>query len=222
MASEIQNIIHESIIGSRAHGLHNEDSDYDYRKIYVAPTEDILSLGFKEKAINTISDKSDSVSYEIGHFLKLATKGNPTVLELLTKDNNFYTTKWSLKLMELLPNLYNPHDAYNAFTGYSHNQHKMFTKGGKRKYKFATAKIRTLYNLIDLFTKGEFRLAIPSDRLELLKDIRNGKLSDDAIMGFSGKLKSDAEKLLPNVKNNQDINKVNALLLEIRQKFWSK
>lgn len=28
------------LVGSRAHGLHNQDSDFDYRGVYVAPTSD--------------------------------------------------------------------------------------------------------------------------------------------------------------------------------------
>mgnify|MGYP001501964861 CR=1 FL=1 len=35
------------LVGSRAHGLSTETSDYDYRGVFVQPTETILSLGGK-------------------------------------------------------------------------------------------------------------------------------------------------------------------------------
>ena len=37
------------LVGSRAHGLADEDSDYDYRGVYVNATTDILSIGHKYK-----------------------------------------------------------------------------------------------------------------------------------------------------------------------------
>jgi len=42
-------IILKVLVGSRAHGLANKDSDYDYRAVYVLPTSKILSLGYKYK-----------------------------------------------------------------------------------------------------------------------------------------------------------------------------
>lgn len=75
-------LILKVLVGSQAHGLASPDSDYDYRGVYVIPTEEILSLNYKYKGSHWMEGKEDQTSYEIGHFLSLAIKCNPTILEV--------------------------------------------------------------------------------------------------------------------------------------------
>src|SRR5687768_1695702 len=70
------------IVGSTAHGLANENSDIDYRGVFVVPTSDLLSIGGVTQQTSWIEGQVDDTSWEIGHFLKMATKCNPTVLEV--------------------------------------------------------------------------------------------------------------------------------------------
>ena len=80
---ENKKIILKVLVGSRAHGLADENSDYDYRAVYVVPTSKILSINYKYVANTWIEGKEDNTAYEIGHFLKLACNCNPTILEVL-------------------------------------------------------------------------------------------------------------------------------------------
>ena len=215
-----------SLVGSRAHGLHREDSDYDWRGIFVQPTSEILSLGYKPHPIQWIEGKEDFTSYEIGHFLMLATKANPSVLELLVSPHmQTLETKgrnWGAELCLLLPYLYTPQDAFNAFCGYSHNQRKKLLedKDG-RKWKYSLAYIRTLYNLIDLLSTGSFRLAVSdAQRKSELEQIRDGGYTVGAVINKAEQLKDVAEQLLLTVVNKQDLNKVNTFLLDIRKALW--
>lgn len=73
-------IIFECIAGSRAYGTAIETSDTDIRYVYVLPLEDLLGLHQQEQANNP---SNDITGYELGRFLFLLAKGNPTVLELL-------------------------------------------------------------------------------------------------------------------------------------------
>ena len=75
-------VILKVLVGSRAHKLDDKDSDYDYRSVYVTPTSNILSLNAKYSKTNWIEGNIDNTSYEIGHFLHLATKCNPTIMEV--------------------------------------------------------------------------------------------------------------------------------------------
>lgn len=214
-------IIHKSLVGSRAHGLHNDDSDYDYRGIYVLPTEKILSLGFNYKGTSWIDGDVDNTSYEIGHFLLLATKANPSVLEVITRDSNVYVSPYSTQLMDLLPKLYDPKDAYNAFTGYSLNQRKkMLDDKEGRRLKFAVAYIRTLYNLIQLFSRGYFVLTHSDDEKRVLTDIKKDKFSNGDIINLAESLVVKAKEMLPDVQNHKDLNAVNRFLINVRKDFF--
>lgn len=71
-----------TIVGSQAHGLATLDSDFDYRGVFINPTSEILSLKGGTKQTNWIEGKEDDTSWELGHFLHLATKCNPTILEV--------------------------------------------------------------------------------------------------------------------------------------------
>lgn len=55
-------VILKALVGSRAHGLHTETSDYDYRGVHVLPTRDILSLGFKYSGTSWLEGDVDETS----------------------------------------------------------------------------------------------------------------------------------------------------------------
>ena len=70
------------LVGSRAHGLARPDSDYDYCGVYVTPTRELLSLRHKPKDKTWVEGaREDDTSYEVGHFLREATRSSPAMLE---------------------------------------------------------------------------------------------------------------------------------------------
>lgn len=220
----------KALVGSRAHGLNREDSDWDWRGIYVQPTQEILSLGYSPRSVQWLEGKEDFTNYEIGHFLMLATKANPSVLELLVspvaEDLSINGRHWAKELRLLFPHLYHPQDAFNAFTGYSLNQRKKLLddKDG-RKWKYALAYIRALYCLIDLLSLGYFSLKVEDAyRLGVLKEIRDGKLSPGDVINLASSLTDEASRILPKAIENskKDLLKVNDFLLEVRETFWEK
>lgn len=68
--------------GSRAYGTDNENSDHDFRGVYVAENERVFSMGGVKDSID-VQEPHDAVVYELAHFCRLAAKANPTALELL-------------------------------------------------------------------------------------------------------------------------------------------
>lgn len=236
-----KNIILKVLVGSRAHGLHNEDSDYDYRGVFVLPTEEILSLknvGGKYKANDWFEGKEDQTLYEVGHFLKLATKCNPSILECfkapqqhidipgLEKINgvNYYNF-FGQELVNLFPYVWNPNDAYNAFTGYSVNQRTKMLKKEQygRTEKYACAYIRTLYNLECLLSTGDFQMDVThnSALFKRLKEIRAGNFTTGDIIDEANERERYCKKLLKMCDQKPDLEKVNEFLLKVRKQFWT-
>ena len=66
--------------GSHAYGLATEQSDEDLRGVFLLPYERLLGLDYIPQLSDATNDRS---YYELGRFLELLGKANPTALELL-------------------------------------------------------------------------------------------------------------------------------------------
>lgn len=73
-------LVFEVIIGSRAYGLHTENSDTDIRGVFVLPQEMYYGLEYTEQVNN---ETNDIVYYELKRFMELLAKNNPNILEML-------------------------------------------------------------------------------------------------------------------------------------------
>lgn len=73
-------IVFEAISGSRAYGLHTATSDTDIKGVFVQPLDERLGGDLLEQVS---SPKNDEVYWEIGKFIELLAKANPSALELL-------------------------------------------------------------------------------------------------------------------------------------------
>jgi len=73
-------ILFEAVVGSRAYGLATASSDTDIRGVFYLPLESYLGGQYIAQVANT---SNDEVYYELGRFVELLSKSNPTVLELL-------------------------------------------------------------------------------------------------------------------------------------------
>lgn len=215
-------VILKTLVGSRAHGLHNENSDYDYRGVFIEKTSDILSLNYKNHPIQWIEGKEDQTSYELGHFLHLACRSNPSILEVLVAPVIEVSNEGSA-LRELFPHVWNSKDVYNAFTGYSHNQQKKFldSKDG-RPLKYAVAYIRVLYLAEEILTKGTMTMEIKDPVLKtMLSEIKLGKLTRGNIINEADIIKAKVSKAYDENKDKKtDFDKVNEFLLKTRKHNW--
>ncbi len=215
------------LVGSRANGLSREDSDYDYRAVYVTPTSELLSLGTgKYKASAWVEgENEDNTSYELGHFLHLATKSNVNILEMFVaplKGSN----KIGDELRDLFDSVWSTEGVRNAFVGYSLNQRKKFLddKDG-RAWKYAVAYIRILIQGIELIKTGTMSIKVPLEDLDILQIVRDGGFSRGEAVDIAERLRESLESAYDEaVASNQlrmpNIEKVNEFLLKVRKENW--
>ena len=95
------NLILLALTGSHSYGLSLPSSDKDYKGIFIAPKAyylGLLEIEQKDNGWNEIGngnfsildDNKDTVMYELKKYLKLASKCNPNILELLFEDEQYY------------------------------------------------------------------------------------------------------------------------------------
>ena len=219
---QIMTTLTKVIVGSQAHGLANEKSDFDYRGVFVVPTSSILKIGGKVSETSWIEGKEDDTSWEIGKFLMMATKSNPTVLETFLAPEK-ETSEWSTAIRELFPHVWNSNDVRNAFVGYGLNQRKkFFDNQDQRAPKYACAYLRVLFNAWQLLSTGTFSVClVGSPVFEMCKRFKAGEYQVGEVIQacFEWETKVlQAYKQNPDKKTN--LEPVNELLLKIRGHYW--
>lgn len=214
------------IVGSQAHGLAGPDSDFDYRGVFVVPTTELLSLGNTKMTTNWNEGTNDDTSWEIGHFLNLATHCNPTILETFLAPlapTGMDTMKYISELRELFPYIWNSADVMNAFIGYGLNQRKKFLEGKDgRPHKFAAAYLRSLVNGWELLSTGTFTVKIADLPIgETVRRFKNGDYTVGEVIQTCWDWETKVRKAYKQNPNKKaDLEKINEFLLKVRKEFW--
>lgn len=216
------------IVGSHAHGLAGPNSDWDYRGVFVVPTSEILKIGGHTDETRWIEGKEDDTSWEIGKFLFLAQKCNPTILETflapeVTNNDDKYYGHYAGELRSLFPFVWNSTYVKDAFIGYGLNQRKKFFENkDKRAPKYAAAYLRVLYNAYELLSKGTFSVSlIDSPVYEQCKRFKAGIYTQGEVIDACFYWETEvlkAYKANPDKQTNME--PVNEFLLKIRKEFW--
>ncbi len=74
-----KNLLFEGVAGSHAYGLATPASDTDLRGVFIQPKEQFLSDQCQEQVQDEMADE---VYYELGRFIHLLERSNPSLLEL--------------------------------------------------------------------------------------------------------------------------------------------
>ena len=169
------------VTGSRLHGLDTENSDTDYATVVVSPVREIISpfQTFKPKQVT--NGDNDRIQYEFGHFIKLLTQGNATILEVVFSDHveNKTSTLWEL-VQYYKDDLMNKNHIYAAHKGYAHSQLAHVFKDGTssvRGRKAAVAYIRVLQQGTDILRTGMMFYPLSHDLHQHLMLIKTGTLT---------------------------------------------
>lgn len=207
------------LVGSQAHGLAKGDSDFDYRGVFVAPTKDFFEIGGRVLSTNWIEGKEDNTSWELGHFLTMAVKCNPTILEVF-KSPVINQTPIGKELISLFPYVWNSQDVMNAFIGYGLNQRKKFLedKDGKPN-KFAAAYARTLYNAWELLTTGDFTVRIADVPYgQIVKNFKEGNYSYGEVIDVCRRWEEEVKIAYQcNPDKQTNLEPINEFIIKVRK-----
>jgi predicted nucleotidyltransferase len=172
-----ERVIYRCVIGSRAYGLESDESDTDYRGIYLPPAELHWSLFGVPDQIEC--DETQEHYWELQRFLVLALKANPNVLECLYTPIVEKTTPLADDLLQTR-SIFLSRLVYQTFNGYVISQLKKMQADirnqGQVKWKHVMHLIRLLISGIGVLRHGFVPVRVEQHRDELLA-IKRGEMS---------------------------------------------
>ncbi len=164
-----QYVIYRCVVGSRAYGLDDENSDTDRRGIYLAPAHLHWSLyGVPEQLENDALQQCD---WELQKFLALALKANPNVLECLYSPLVDICNPIAEELLECR-SMFLSRLVYQTYNSYVLSQFKKMEQDlrnqGKVRPKHAMHLIRLLLSGIAVLKQGFVPVKVETHRDKLL------------------------------------------------------
>jgi uncharacterized protein len=169
-------IIYQCVVGSRAYGLDNEQSDVDVRGIYLPPADLHWSLfGVPEQLEN---HERQECFWELQKFITLALKANPNILECLHTPLVQQMNPIAEELLAMR-SIFVSKLIYQTYNGYVMSQFKKLQKDlenhGEIRWKHAMHLIRLLISGITALKEGYVPVQVFEYREELLA-IRHGQM----------------------------------------------
>lgn len=219
-----RNIILEARTGSHAYGLNHAQSDLDSMGIFLAPTSEIAGLhwGSSKESWSNASPDGDDVSYhELGKFLRLSLKSNPTLIELYFMKDYLKINHIGESMLDLKDSILytyddgkKSHGIRSAYYNYAKSQIERVVKEyPNHKHKMARHALRLTRQGIELLTTGETSVRVENP--EQYFDLQHMHF-DDLLDILYGELKrlDTVETMLPDAPN---VEAVSDWLLDIRR-----
>lgn len=189
--------IYAAVVGSRAFGLADDQSDTDIRGVYVAPTPMFWSL--TKPPMHVDGPGAERVSWEIERFGELALKANPNLLEVLHSPLVETLTPLGAELLDLR-DAFLSQLVYQTYQGYVLSQFKKIETDlrvrGAPKWKHVMHLLRLLLSARDLLASGVLTLDVGAERDRLLA-VRRGELAWDEVDAWRLALHAELDAVLP-------------------------
>ncbi len=212
-------VIYRCIVGSRAFGLDDEQSDTDRRGIYLPPAELHWSLyGVPEQIEN---EPAQEAYWELQKFLVMALKANPNILECLYTPLVEQATPLAQELLAMRE-AFLSRMVYQTYNGYVLSQFKKLSADlrnrGEVKWKHVMHLLRLLQSGITVLRDGYVPVRVEQHRDELLA-IKAGQRPWPEVDRWRLELhrQFDAALVATKLPERPNYQRANALLLQARQ-----
>lgn len=214
-----QFIIYRCVVGSRAYGLDDEESDVDRRGFFLPPAELNWSLfGVPEQLEN---EATQETYWELQKFIRLALKANPNILECLYTPLVEHASDLAQRLLSMRE-LFLSRLAYQTYNGYVLSQFKKLEQDlrarGAIKWKHAMHLVRLLLSGITILREGHVPVRVSEHRQRLLA-IRRGELTWEEVNEWRFALHHELDEAFTKTRlpERPDYERANAFLIDARR-----
>ena len=212
-------------VGSQAYGLSTEASDLDEKGVCVEPFETYCTLSgkfenYEYRSAAERTGKSDAPSevgdldltiYSLEKFLRLATYGNPNIVELLfiSGDSILEATQAGADLRDLYPAIIS-RQCGRRYLGYMEAQkQRLLGERGQMRVtrtdlieahgfdtKFASHMLRLGFQGVELLETGKLVLPLEGEVRDTLLAVKTGKWSLNEALQLAGDLETKVKDLI--------------------------
>jgi uncharacterized protein len=212
-------VIYRCVVGSRAYGLDDADSDTDRRGVYLPPAEMHWSLyGVPEQLENLDTEET---YWELQKFLTMALKANPNVLECLHTPVVEHATPLAEELRGMR-DVFLSRMVYQTYNGYVLSQFKKLQgdlrNKGAVKWKHVMHLIRLLLAGVTVLREGTVPVHVGEHRDKLLA-IKRGEVPFAEVEAWRLELhrQFDAAAESTKLPERPDYERANAFLIRARR-----
>ena len=212
-------VIYRCVVGSRAFGLDDENSDTDLRGIYLPPADVHWSMfGVPEQLENK---EREECYWELQKFLILALKANPNILECLFTPLVEYADETARELLAMR-GIFLSKLVYQTYNGYVMSQFKKLEQdlrsAGEIKWKHAMHLIRLLVQGIGILRESDLTVRVEANRQTLLS-IKRGETDWRAVNELRLNLHKEFERAFSDTSlpERPNYEKANEFLIKARR-----
>lgn len=170
-------VILKVVIGSRAYGLEEKDSDTDRRGVFLPSAEQHWSLYGVPEQID--DDPAQETYWELQKFCVLGLKANPNVLECLWSPLVEHATPLGNELLAIR-SAFLSHLVFQTYSGYVASQFRKIQadvrQRGVPKWKHVMHLLRLMQAGVGVLSTGEVAVHVGEQRDRLL-EVRRGQVA---------------------------------------------
>ncbi|MFV0459813.1 MAG: DNA polymerase beta superfamily protein [Actinomycetales bacterium] len=244
----LPNEVLRSVVGSGVHGIAIEGTDdHDEMGVYVEPSEWVLGVDrhradyiwrTQPEGVRSGHGDTDLVLYALRKYLRLAIKGNPTVLLPLfaPRESLIVVTPLGEELRELR-DAFMSQRAVLRFLGYMHSQHERMLGQSKRNVpnrpelierygwdvKYGSHALRLAYQGFEIASTGRLSLPLPDAQRARVLAVKRGAVDRQEVSAEISHLEGEVRGLLDRgcpLPPVPEISRINAWAIAAQRRHW--
>lgn len=220
-AVALPNEILRSVVGSGVHGIAIEGTDdHDEMGVYIEPPSYILGIGKQREdyiwrtqaeGVRSGHGDTDLILYSLRKYLRLAIKGNPTVmLPLFAPEESLVVATPLGRELRALGPAFLSQETVQRFLGYMASQHERMLGQSKRNVpnrpeliekfgwdvKYGSHALRLAYQGLEIAETGNLTLPLPDQERERVLAVKRGEVPRIEVSLEIASLEADVGKVL--------------------------
>ena len=217
----LPNEILRSVVGSGVHGIAIAGTDdHDEMGVYIEPPEYVLGVQrhrddyiwrTQPEGVRSGHGDTDLVLYSLAKYLRLAIKGNPTVmLPLFAPAESLVRITPLGEELRALRGAFLSRQAVERFLGYMHSQHERMLGQSRRNVpnrpeliarygwdvKYGSHALRLAHQGHEIASTGSLTLPMPDAERERVLAVKRGEVPRDEVSAEIGRLEAAVRDLL--------------------------
>jgi len=245
----LPNEILRSVVGSGVHGIAIAGTDdHDEMGVYIEPPSHVLGVErhredyiwrTQPEGVRSRAGDTDLVLYSLRKYLRLAIKGNPTVmLPLFAPEESLVVVSPLGEELRSLRSAFLSQQAVERFLGYMHSQHERMLGQSKRHVpnrpelierhgwdvKYGSHALRLAYQGLEIAETGHLTLPLPATQRERVLSVKRGEVPRGEVSSEITELESVVRHLLDEgetpLSATADFERITEWAIDAQRRHW--